>query len=77
MMIKPDQIPERPWVLEGDAEWMLPTVEDTLEDNADSKVHACWHDQTEVLEDLADLLDDVAEVFVIMVEEESCKESTT
>ena len=31
----------------------------------------------EALEDLADLLDDVAEVFIIMVEEGSCEESTT
>ena len=76
MMIKPDQIPERPWVLEGDAKWMLPTVEDTLEDNADGEVRARLCDRTEALEDLADLLDDVAEVFVIMVEEGSCEKST-
>jgi len=63
-------------MLEGDAKWMLPTVDDTLEDNADSEVCACLHDQMEVLENLADLLDDVADVFVIMVEERSCKKST-
>ena len=64
-------------MLKGDTERMLPVVEATLEDIADGEIRARLRDRAKVLEDLADPPDDVADVFVMVVEGWSCEKSTT